>query len=70
VARMFVKLATIHFRTADRKGISQVLSPQLSVSCFLYRGSVISRNVILRNSTGDKQGVCPGYDDNGVGPVG
>jgi hypothetical protein len=68
--RMLFQLATINFRKDDRKGILQVLSSQLGVSCFLCRGFVISRNVLVRNSTGDRQGVCPGYDDNGDGPVG
>jgi hypothetical protein len=56
--------------TVDQKGISQALSPQIGVSYFLCRSSVISRNKSVRTSTRDKQDVCSGYDDNGDVPVG
>jgi len=49
----------------DHKRISEVFLPQLGVSCFLFRGSVISRNKSVRTSARDKQDICLGYDDNG-----
>jgi hypothetical protein len=69
VARMLVKLFRIQLGTFDRKEISQVLSPQIGVSYFLYRGSVISRNAIASTSTRDKQDACLGYDDNEDVPI-
>jgi len=60
----------MYLSTVDCKRISQVFSPQLGVSCFLYRGSVISQNSPVRTCTGDKQDVCPGYDDSGDAPIG
>jgi hypothetical protein len=45
------------------------LRHNLVYQCFLYRGSLISRNKLVRNSFRDKQEVCSGYDDNGDVPV-
>jgi hypothetical protein len=60
----------MHLGRVDHKDILQVFSSQLGVSCFLYRGNVISCNVPTRTSTRHKQEVCPGYDDNGDAPIG
>jgi hypothetical protein len=42
----------------------------LGVSCFLHGGSAIFRKKRVRNSTRDKEVVCPGYDANGDMPIG
>jgi len=56
--------------TVDHTGISQTFSPQLGVSYFLCRGSVISRSKTVRIFTRDKQEVCPRYDNNRNAPIG
>ena len=54
---------------ADRKGISQAISPQPSASRFLCRGSVIPWNKFVTKSTKNKQDVCQGCDDNRGTPI-
>jgi hypothetical protein len=46
------------------------LLPQLGLSYFLCRSSVISRHVPVKVVTRGKQDVSPGYDDNKDGPIG
>jgi hypothetical protein len=59
----------MYLSRVECKRISQVFSPQLDVSCFLYRSSVISRNNPVRTCARDKQDICLGYDDNGDAPI-
>jgi len=60
----------VFFIRVDPNRIVQVFSPQLGESCFLHICSAISRKKRVRNSTRDKEDVCPGYDANGDVPIG
>jgi hypothetical protein len=60
---------SLYLCRVDCNKILQVFLPQLGVSCFMCRGSVISRNKPVSTSAGDKQDICPGCDDNGDAPI-
>jgi hypothetical protein len=69
---MFVTFVSMYHILSrdDHTGILQAFSPQLGVSYFLCRGSVIFRHELVKVVTRDKQYGCPGCDDNREAPIG
>jgi len=60
----------MYFESSRAHGYFASVLPQLGVSYFLCRGSVISRLVPEKVVTRGKEDVCPGYDDNKDAPIG